>query len=53
MTWINQKTILTFAAATMGLFAAVTAAAASIDHQGMIVGFQLCAAALLYYWANA
>ena len=48
----TQSKILTVAAVLMATFGAVTAASPAIDHQGVIVGFQMVAAALLYYWAG-
>jgi len=49
---ITQSKILTISAVLMAAFGVVTAASPEIEHQGVIVGFQMCAAALLYYWAG-
>ena len=49
---ITQRRILTIASVLMATFAAFTAAGEVIEHKGVIVGFQLSAAALLYYWGR-
>ncbi len=50
---LTQRRILTFAAVIMAGLGVATAAGAAIEHQGIFVGFQLSAAALLYYWGRA